>query len=698
MREMKTNSEQQVECNKSLLEQQSILRIKYDDAIKINQDVQQKQKDLVLEIEQLHNAILTICPNKQLQSIESIGIPPASTLIKHHMEMGSAVASPLPATPPQMLASRPMSVPTAAARKQGVGFPLNSISKDDTGRILSTQCPSNISSNNDELLNECGICKKCQDQHLLAKCDTCHLYYHLGCLNPPLTRHPKKSKLYAWQCSECDKSDHSDDQTSLVIPKGPRKSRNIRYSKEGIFSSDLHDSFGSDKSLNNFSSASSPIRIPNGGGGGYDVIDLTLATSSTKIPDIIIEEAAAASNNVQSSTPPTPIVEVKVPPPAKKKRRESISLSAAAAIKKAANLSPVKKCKKIKSKTHFRFHFFNSLIYYLFIKVKTDTITELPKQEQEKTQEKPVSQEPINVNVSDMSINLSELQNPATTSIGSGESLLLLNNSTKKTLNKPKRGRRPKNSKAGSDDKKKHSDQSPEMPMKSEKSGLLDLSQYRAFANIPNSIQPSTQQDQDQDIKTDVINKELITTNLIMMNGIKTLNGDGSNMVDHSISDIVLGGSGHHKHKKRKSHKRRHSHSPSSADRQSTSSGKKHKRKHKHRDLEQTSESEHRPINDEQSSIEQPRIKIKFRAILQNAGDDKKPPKFLWHVPNENDAISLASVSEQRNQVSCLIIKLTLILSLVYLHRLKVQLEMVIIIMAMKMAKSENRSSRILQR
>lgn len=358
MREMKTNLEQQVECNKTLLEQQSILRVKYDDAIKVNQDVQHKQKDLVAEIEQLHNAILSICPGKQLQTIESIASPPSSALNKHHTD-GMAVSSSTP--PPQI----PRTVPTAAALKQGVGFPLNSLRKDDTGRILSTQCPSNISSsNNDELLNECGICKKCQDQHLLAKCDTCHLYYHLGCLNPPLTRHPKKSKLYAWQCSECDKSDHSDDQTSLVIPKGPRKSRNVRYSKEGIFSADLHDSFGSDKSLNNFSSASSPIRsIPNG--GGYELIDLTMpAASSTIMPEVIEEPAASTSTNNNIQIPIDIVEEVKKTPPAKKKRRESISLSAAA-VRKAASLSPAKKIKKVKSKRKFWGFFYGCFVFLL---------------------------------------------------------------------------------------------------------------------------------------------------------------------------------------------------------------------------------------------------------------------------------------------------------------------------------------------
>lgn len=78
------------------------------------------------------------------------------------------------------------------------------------------------------MLNECGICRQRRDQHLLAKCDTCHLYYHLNCLNPPLTRLPKKSKLYGWQCSECDKS--SDSEVD-VKEKGPRRSR-TRHSKD----------------------------------------------------------------------------------------------------------------------------------------------------------------------------------------------------------------------------------------------------------------------------------------------------------------------------------------------------------------------------------------------------------------------------------------------------------------------------------
>lgn len=83
-------------------------------------------------------------------------------------------------------------------------------------------------------MKECGICRQRRDQHLLAKCDTCHLYYHLNCLNPPLTRLPKKSKLYGWQCSECDKS--SDSEVEQV--KTPRRSRS-RYSKESKYDQEV---------------------------------------------------------------------------------------------------------------------------------------------------------------------------------------------------------------------------------------------------------------------------------------------------------------------------------------------------------------------------------------------------------------------------------------------------------------------------
>nr|XP_046182250.1 PHD finger protein 14-like isoform X2 [Oncorhynchus gorbuscha] len=76
------------------------------------------------------------------------------------------------------------------------------------------------------VLYSCGICKKNQDQHLLLLCDTCKLYYHLGCLEPPLTRMPKKTKNSYWQCSECDQASSDDADIAMETqPDGTKRSR-----------------------------------------------------------------------------------------------------------------------------------------------------------------------------------------------------------------------------------------------------------------------------------------------------------------------------------------------------------------------------------------------------------------------------------------------------------------------------------------
>ena len=44
----------------------------------------------------------------------------------------------------------------------------------------------------------CDICKKSHDSHLMASCDTCNKHYHIGCLDPPLSKVPKKSAKWGW--------------------------------------------------------------------------------------------------------------------------------------------------------------------------------------------------------------------------------------------------------------------------------------------------------------------------------------------------------------------------------------------------------------------------------------------------------------------------------------------------------------------
>ncbi|XP_075683874.1 PHD finger protein 14 isoform X2 [Rhinoderma darwinii] len=85
------------------------------------------------------------------------------------------------------------------------------------------------------VLYSCGICKRNHDQHLLLLCDTCKLHYHLGCLDPPLTRMPKKTKNSYWQCSECDQAGSSDleaDFAMETLPNGTKRSR--RQIKEPV--------------------------------------------------------------------------------------------------------------------------------------------------------------------------------------------------------------------------------------------------------------------------------------------------------------------------------------------------------------------------------------------------------------------------------------------------------------------------------
>lgn len=74
-------------------------------------------------------------------------------------------------------------------------------------------------------IQHCGICKKSTDQHLLAKCDSCSKHYHLGCLDPPLSRMPKKTKLQGWQCSECASSSSDVSEETGVDVDAPRKLR-----------------------------------------------------------------------------------------------------------------------------------------------------------------------------------------------------------------------------------------------------------------------------------------------------------------------------------------------------------------------------------------------------------------------------------------------------------------------------------------
>nr|SZF06497.1 PHD finger protein 14 isoform X1 [Psoroptes ovis] len=56
-------------------------------------------------------------------------------------------------------------------------------------------------------MKHCSICQKSNESHLMILCDSCQLYYHLKCLDPPLKRMPKKTRFGGWQCSDCTENE-----------------------------------------------------------------------------------------------------------------------------------------------------------------------------------------------------------------------------------------------------------------------------------------------------------------------------------------------------------------------------------------------------------------------------------------------------------------------------------------------------------
>lgn len=45
---------------------------------------------------------------------------------------------------------------------------------------------------------QCVVCEGSHDNHLMVLCDTCDNHYHISCVDPPLTKVPKKSHRWGW--------------------------------------------------------------------------------------------------------------------------------------------------------------------------------------------------------------------------------------------------------------------------------------------------------------------------------------------------------------------------------------------------------------------------------------------------------------------------------------------------------------------
>ncbi|XP_073980790.1 PHD finger protein 14 [Rhodnius prolixus] len=205
---MRKQLKELTEENSKLLDEQSEIEEDRDKAVKENAAETTRNQELKNSLKVYYDLITFLCPNKKLPDLDLMGRP---VLHPSHFMTGGSVT---------------------AIRKPGLTNP-------------QVPAPSGASPvrTATALNNSCGLCFGKQDQHLLAKCDTCHKFYHLGCLNPPLTRMPRKTKQMGWQCSECDKdSDQSDREA--VDPEAPRKLRH-KDNGNGDSSSDQYAKTGS---------------------------------------------------------------------------------------------------------------------------------------------------------------------------------------------------------------------------------------------------------------------------------------------------------------------------------------------------------------------------------------------------------------------------------------------------------------------
>ncbi|EEB14250.1 PHD finger protein, putative [Pediculus humanus corporis] len=200
---MKKNLENLLLENGKLSGEQEDLKKKYDQALMNKQEVENFNVKLKKILEKFHSFVQFVAPNKRLP------------VVSENLVNQPRTSHPLST----------MSVPTAAALKAGVGYPI--ARTNYKGQLQTEPKVINKQEQVPPLTSfECGICRSNLNQHLLAKCDTCHFHYHLGCLTPPLSRMPKKTKLMGWQCSECDQESGNSNMEDI---EGPRK---LRRSKE----------------------------------------------------------------------------------------------------------------------------------------------------------------------------------------------------------------------------------------------------------------------------------------------------------------------------------------------------------------------------------------------------------------------------------------------------------------------------------
>lgn len=196
-------------------------------------DQEKRQLDTTLKEE--HASLATICAH-----LKQLGCKTAQAPTPLKLSASSPIngvnsfhsKSPTPASP----TSKQMS--NGSAKRQS----------DKQRSYGSTSSQSNLNSSRTDgtgdpsinivRIRQCAECKKSHDQHLMAHCDTCGKHYHLACLDPPLTKLPKKTSQCGWECSKCfeARSDSSDVEADVDAPRQLRLKRKpvVRFTAEAM--------------------------------------------------------------------------------------------------------------------------------------------------------------------------------------------------------------------------------------------------------------------------------------------------------------------------------------------------------------------------------------------------------------------------------------------------------------------------------
>jgi len=220
--DLKGQVENDLEANRQLVTQDAEVRRKYDESSKTNDESLQKNNKLRSTIA-TYRSVLEKLSGGKLPSESSI--PALKPLVKSY-----------DIVTPNIMARA--TVYSQFKNSTTIRPPFSKTSVESARGTNDLNSPAKIN-------QVCAICKRSHDQHLLAHCDTCKLYYHLSCLTPPLTRMPKKSKLYGWSCSECYPISSSDDETHLDgvneedDAKKRNRSRRLAASKALVANSDF---------------------------------------------------------------------------------------------------------------------------------------------------------------------------------------------------------------------------------------------------------------------------------------------------------------------------------------------------------------------------------------------------------------------------------------------------------------------------